>query len=125
MSSSSKSIVRIVEFTSFEANEDGIVECDALTALANDHDGHDAATSEHEALKMGGADARERADAAAAGAGMKVERVLKIEEQRSIGDGPRPMMMTMATAAQEARTTPASPGEIEIRSIVTLTTAVR
>lgn len=42
MSSSSKSIVRIVEFTSFEANEDGIVECDALTALANDHDGHDA-----------------------------------------------------------------------------------
>ena len=58
---------------------------------------------------------------------MKVERVLKIEEQRSIGDGPRPMMMTMATAAKEARTTPASPGEIEIeiRSIVTLTTAVR
>ena len=55
---------------------------------------------------------------------MKVERVLKIEEQRSIGGGPRPMMMTMA-AAQEARTTPVSPGEIEIRSIVTLTTAVR
>jgi len=54
MSSSSKSIVRIVEFTSFEANEDGIVECDALTALANYHGGHDAATSEHEALKMGG-----------------------------------------------------------------------
>ena len=102
-----------------------IVECDALTALANDHDGHDARDVRAPGAENGGADARERADAAAAGAGMKVERVLKIEEQRSIGDGPRPMMMTLATAAKEARTTPASPGEIEIRSIVTLTTAVR
>ena len=85
----------------------------------------DRAAVEREALKMAVADARQRADAAAAGAGMKVERVLKIEEQRSIGGGPRPMMMTMASAAQEARATPVSPGEIEIRSVVTLTTAVR
>lgn len=85
----------------------------------------DRAGAEREALRMAVADARQRADAAAAGAGLKVERVLKIEEQRSMGGGPRPMMMTMASAAQEARATPVSPGEIEIRSIVTLTTAVR
>src|SRR5262245_5122944 len=75
----------------------------------------DRAAVEREALKMAVADARQRADAAAAGAGMKVERVLKIEEQRAIGGGPRPMMMTMASTAQEARATPVSPGEIEIR----------
>ena len=85
----------------------------------------DRAGAEREALRTAVADARQRADAAAAGAVMKVERVLKIEEQRSIGGGPRPMMMTMAGAAQEARSTPVAPGEIEIRAVVMLTTAVR
>ena len=59
----------------------------------------------------------------AAGAGMKVERVLRIEEQRAGGGGPRPMMMT-TIAAQEART-PVAPGEMEIRATVLLTAAVR
>ena len=83
----------------------------------------DRAAAEQEALRMAVADARQRADAAAAGAGMKVERVLRIEEQRAGGGGPRPMMMT-TIAAQEART-PVAPGEIEIRAMVTVTAAVR
>ena len=84
----------------------------------------DRAAAEREALSMAVADARQRADAAAAGAGMKVERVLKIEEQRSIGmPPPRPMMSDARGEAQEARSTPVAPGEIEIRAAVTLTAA--
>jgi uncharacterized protein YggE len=42
----------------------------------------DRSAAEREALKKAGADARGRADAAAAGASMRVDRVVRIEEQR-------------------------------------------
>ena len=45
----------------------------------------DRTAAEREALRDAVADARRRADSAAAGAGMKVDRVLRIEEHRSMG----------------------------------------
>ena len=42
----------------------------------------DRDTAEREALRLAVADARARADAVAAGAGQKVDHVLRIEEQR-------------------------------------------
>jgi uncharacterized protein YggE len=85
----------------------------------------DRSAAEREALKLAVADARSRADAAASGAGMRVERVLRIEEQRSaMPPPPRPMVMAMRAEAAEP-TTPIAPGELEIRSQVTLTAAIR
>jgi uncharacterized protein YggE len=84
----------------------------------------DRGGAEREALKMAVADARQRADAAAAGAGLQVDRVLRIEESRMGIGPPRPMMTAMAGQAQESRT-PVAPGEIEVRATVTLTASVR
>ena len=87
----------------------------------------DRAAAEREALRRAVADARARAEAAAAGAGMQIDRVLRIEEQRDFAP-PRPMMMresvTVSTAQVQAEV-PVSPGELEIRSVVTLTAAIR
>ncbi len=81
---------------------------------------------EREALKMAVADARERATAAAAGAGMTISGVVRIEEQRAGPPPPRPMMMSMRQGAETADAQPPiSPGELEIRAIVTLTASIR
>jgi len=77
-----------------------------------------------EALRLAVVDARTRADAAAAGAGRTVDRVIKVEDVRD-GDvsTPRPMM-ALARAA-DAATTPVEPGLIEVHARVTLTAAMR
>jgi uncharacterized protein YggE len=80
---------------------------------------------EREALRLAVADARARAEAAAAGAGMSLGGVLRIEEQRAIGPEPRPVMMAMRAGAQESAETPIAAGELEIRSTVTLTAALK
>jgi len=81
---------------------------------------------EREALRNAVADARRRADAAAAGAGMKVERVIRIEEHRSMTPEPRPMMMARQNMmADAAAAPPIVPGEIEVRVSVTLTSSIR
>lgn len=79
---------------------------------------------EREALRKAVEDARGRADAAAAGAGTSVAGLVKIEEQRTF-EGPRPMMMKTAAMAAEAVATPIAAGEIEIRSSVALTSAIK
>ena len=80
--------------------------------------------AEREALNKAVADARARADAAASGAGLKVERVLRIQEQRAMPlPEPRVAMMRESMAASGAP--PVVPGEIEIRASVTLTALVR
>ncbi|MEO8078253.1 MAG: SIMPL domain-containing protein [Acidobacteriota bacterium] len=85
----------------------------------------DRAADEREALKRAVADARGRADAAAQGAGMRVERVLRIEEQHvSSAEPPRPMAMMRMSAGVEAAQTPITPGELEVRAAVTLTAAI-
>ena len=87
----------------------------------------DRDAAEREALRLAVGDARARADAAASGAGVQIVRVQRIEEQRGGGpEPPRPMMRQMAmesTAADPAP--PITPGTIEIRSIVTMTVAVK
>jgi uncharacterized protein YggE len=87
----------------------------------------DKAAAEREALRLAVLDARQRADAAAGGAGLRVERVIRIEEQRvTINPPPRPMMMQMrAEAGQAAGEPPIEAGEIELRSTVTLTATIR
>jgi len=58
----------------------------------------DRTSADREALRRAVADARTRAEAAASGANLKVDRVLRIEEQRTIVEPPRPMMMMRQTA---------------------------
>lgn len=86
----------------------------------------DRGAAEREALRLAVGDARARADAAASGAGLQILRVQRIEEQRSGGpEPPRPMMRQMAMETADAAAPPISPGTIEIRSVVTLTVAVK
>lgn len=85
----------------------------------------DRAAAEREALTQAVSDARERANAAASGAGLRVERVLRIEEQRIGEIGPPRPMIAMAEQVRVESPTPVEPGELEIRARVTLTAAVR
>jgi len=76
-------------------------------------------------LKDRASAARRRADAAASGAGMRIERVVRIEEHRvSVSPPPRPMMAMRAEIAQAAAEPPIEAGELEVRSAVTLTAAM-
>jgi uncharacterized protein len=85
----------------------------------------DRSSAEREALKKAVADARGRADAAAAGTGMKVDRVVKIEEQRVMIPEPRPIMMARQSMVAEAAGPPISAGELEIRAMVTMTSSIK
>jgi uncharacterized protein YggE len=80
---------------------------------------------ERQALRQAVADARARADAAAAGAGQSIVRVLRIEEQRTTFQPPRPMAMMRMEAQADAAPTPVAPGEIEIRANVVLTAQLK
>jgi uncharacterized protein len=85
----------------------------------------DRASADREALRRAVADARTRAEAAASGVNLRVDRVLRIEEQRGFVEPPRPMMMMRQSAgAMESAQPPISPGELEVRAIVTMTTAI-
>ena len=87
----------------------------------------DRAAAEREALSRAVADARGRAEAAASGAGLKIDRVIRIEEQRQFMPvpPPRPMRMMTAEVGAAQGDVPVSPGELEIRSLVTLTATIR
>ena len=81
---------------------------------------------ERQALTQAVRDARRRADAAAAGAGAQIERVIRIEELRDGGDIGRPMPMAMMMKAEMAQSAvPIEAGEIEVRARVTMTVAIR
>jgi uncharacterized protein YggE len=81
--------------------------------------------AERDALKLAVADARARADAAASGANVRIDRIIRIEEQRSITPEPRPMAMMRQVAESVQVQTPIAPGEIEVRAVVTLTASIR
>ena len=86
----------------------------------------DRDAAERQALRLAVRDARARADAAASGAGVTIDRVIRVEEQRDMGEIIRPMpagMMMRNEAAQAA--VPLEAGEIETRSRVTLTVSIR
>ena len=85
----------------------------------------DRAALEREALRLAVVDARARADAAAAGAGRTVDRILRIDDTRQAPSPRAPMAMAMARAADQQFSTPVEPGEIEIRAQVTVTVAIK
>jgi uncharacterized protein YggE len=82
---------------------------------------------EREALKRATADARLRADAAAAGAGRTIDRVIRIEEPSSRSYPVQSAMMTRQTMAadKQMETTPIVAGENEIRSSVVITATLK
>ena len=85
----------------------------------------DRASAEQTALQRAVADARAQADTAAQAAGMKVERVVRIEVHRDASmPPPRPMMAMRAEMAVSAEP-PIAPGELEVRATVTMTAAIR
>jgi hypothetical protein len=85
----------------------------------------DRAAADREALRRAVADARGRADAAASGANLRVDRVVRIEEQRTHVPEPRPMVMMRQAASMETAQPPIAPGELEIRAVVTMTASIR
>jgi len=104
-----------------------VVATGATTVSGVRFDLKDRDTVEREALRIAVRDARRRADAAATGAGVEIDRVIRIEEQRDMNDSPRPMPMgAMAMAREVAQTAvPLEGGEIEVRSRVTMTVAIK
>ena len=85
----------------------------------------DRAGAEQAALQRAVADARVQANTAAQAAGMKVEKVLRIEVQRqAVSPPPRPMYAMRAEMAASAEP-PIAPGELEVKAVVTMTSAIR
>jgi hypothetical protein len=118
--------VRVDEMPRVGEVLDAAVGSGATTVRGVRFDLEDRDGAEREALTRAVADARARADAAASGAGVKIDRVVRIEEQRASLPEPRPMMRTMmAQEGMAAAEPPIAPGEMEIRITVTLTAAIR
>jgi uncharacterized protein YggE len=87
----------------------------------------DRESAESEALRMAVRDARRRADAAAAGANVRIAQVMRIDEQRDEYQPPVPMarMATLAMGAAPApQAVPVEAGQIEVRAHVTLTVRI-
>jgi len=86
----------------------------------------DRESIEREALRVAVQDARQRANSAAAGAGVTIDRVIRVEEQREVDIGrPMPMNMAMESRAMQQAAVPIEAGEIEVRARVTLTVAIK
>ena len=85
----------------------------------------DRAKLEREALRLAVADARSKAEAAAAGAGRTIERIIRIQED-AVEGGPVPMpRMMRAELVQVAAAPPIETGQTEIRARVTLTAVIK
>jgi hypothetical protein len=85
----------------------------------------DRTSLERDALSRATADARSRADAIAAGGGVRVGRLLRIEERGGFVPPPQPGPFLAKAAMDEAAPqTPILPGEIEVRAEVSLTAAL-
>src|SRR5687768_9489562 len=85
----------------------------------------DRAKLEREALRLAVADARSKAEAAAAGAGRTIERIIRIQED-AVEGGPVPMpRMMRAELVQVAAAPPIETGQTEIRARVTLSAVIK
>ncbi|HVZ23731.1 MAG TPA: SIMPL domain-containing protein [Vicinamibacterales bacterium] len=86
----------------------------------------DRARFEREAIRLAVADARGKADAAAAGAGRSVDRIVRIDQTGlNIPVQVRPMFREAAAQAAPAPAPPIVSGEIEIRANVSLTAVLK
>ena len=80
---------------------------------------------EREALRLAVLDARAKADAAAAGAGRNIDRILRVEEQ-GVEVPPMPVrMMRQAQANVADATPPISAGQMEIRARAVVTVVLK
>ena len=102
---------------------DVVVQGGATSVSGVRFDIQDREKVEREALRLAVVDARSRAEAAAAGAGRAIDRIIKIEDAREASAPPRPMM-TYAMKTADSAQTPVEPGLVEIRSRVTITTSM-
>ena len=87
----------------------------------------DRESAEQDALRLAVENARARADAAARGAGMRVERIVRIDDQQLNFPEPRPMPMDRMTTMAQAPMpeTPVTPGDLTIRASVSVTAALK
>jgi uncharacterized protein len=116
--------VRVDDLPKLGGVLDVAVGAGATTVSGIRFDLKDRAKPEQEALQQAVAHARAQADTAAQAAGLKVDRIVRIEVHRDTAmPPPRPMAMRaeMAVSAEP----PVAPGELEIKATVTLTTAIR
>jgi len=115
--------VRVEDLTKVGEVIDGAIRGGATSIAGVRFDVQDRAGAEREAVRLAVADARGRADAAAAGAGVMVDKILRIDDRReAVIVSTRPVVMAARTI--EA-TTPVEPGLIEIHARVTLTVSIR
>jgi len=85
----------------------------------------DQAKLERDALRQAVADARAKAEAAAAGSGRALDRVLRVDEGGTVPAPPMPMFRGAAAQMATADAPPISAGQIEIRAHVTVTSALK
>ena len=96
----------------------------ATTITGIRFDVRNRAALERDALRQAVVDARTRADAAAAGAGATVDRVVRVEEEPHY-EPPRPMMRMASQSIERDVSTPVEPSTIEIQARVVLTVSIR
>jgi uncharacterized protein YggE len=83
------------------------------------------ANAEQTAIQRAVADAKNQATTAAQAAGMRVERVVRIEVQREQTIPPPRPMMTMRAEMAVSAEPPIAPGEMEVKARVVMTSAIR
>jgi uncharacterized protein YggE len=86
----------------------------------------DQAKLEREALRLAVSDARAKADAAAAGAGRSIDRILRVDEQGTTAPPmPVPYLRQAAQTAAADAAPPIAAGQMEIRARVTVTAVLK
>lgn len=114
--------VRVDEIDELGELIDGVVSAGATSVQGVRFDLQARDEAEREAVRLAVEDARRRAEAAAAGAGLRLTGIRRVEEHGPRGSPPppEPLLRTMAAEAQAA-STPVAAGEIAIEASVTLT----
>jgi uncharacterized protein YggE len=116
---------RIDDLPRLGAVLDVAVGAGATTVSGIRFDLKDRTEAEAAALQRAIADARTQAETAARAAGVKVERILRIEVSRdAVMPPPRPLMAGRAEMMQIAEP-PIATGELEVRATVTLMSVIR
>lgn len=114
--------IRIDDLARVGEIADTVVQAGATSLGGIRFDVRDRASAEQEAIRLAVADARGRAEAAAAGVGRTIDRIIRIEDQREEVQIPRPLIMMRG---EGAAATPVEPGVIDIRARVTLTASMK
>ena len=117
--------VRVDEIDRVGEILDVVVQAGATSVSGVRFDLQDRADVERDALRLAVVDARGRAEAAAAGAGRTVDRILKIDDTRDGGAPPRPMMTFAMKTRGRGRRRRSNRASIEIRAHVTLTASMK